>query len=104
MVILDLALPKTGNLDLCRRIRKHEQGEDVLILVLTGESSPDSILETLEAGADDYLTKPVDTALFGLRLSVAERELNRRAGYAPNVSVPPPRMRKSDPCWPTSMK
>ena len=81
LVILDLALPKTGNLDLCRRIRKHEQGEDVLILVLTGESSPDSILETLEAGADDYLTKPVDTALFGLRLSVAERELNRRAGY-----------------------
>ena len=81
LVVLDLALPETGNLDLCKRIRQHERGGDVVVIILADEGDPDVILKTLEAGADDYLTKPVDLPLFKLRLAVAERELNRRAEH-----------------------
>ena len=81
LVLLDLALPKKGNLDLCRRIRQHAGGGDVVVIILTAEGDPDAILKTLEAGADDYLTKPVDLPLFNLRIAVAERDLNRRTEH-----------------------
>ena len=81
IVVLDLARPQKENSELCRHIREHEKGEDAFILVVTSESDPDAILETMETEADDYLTKPVDPALFRLRVAMAEREVNRRASH-----------------------
>jgi PAS domain S-box-containing protein len=79
LVVLDLMLPGADGLELCRRIRAHPAGIDAVILVITGKRDPDVLQSTLDAGADDYVSKPVDVPLLHVRLAVAERELHRYA-------------------------
>ncbi|CAN5274962.1 response regulator transcription factor [soil metagenome] len=78
LVVLDLRLPGMpgGGIDLCRRIR--EMSPDVPILMLTAIDSPASKVRGLDAGADDYLTKPFHIA----ELLARVRALLRRAPRA----------------------
>ncbi|MCB1104733.1 MAG: response regulator transcription factor [Cephaloticoccus sp.] len=55
-LILDLRLPRLSGLELCRRLRS--KGSRLPILMLTASDTTDAIVEGLDAGADDYLTKP----------------------------------------------
>ena len=56
LVILDVLLPRINGLELCRRLR--EFGATVPILMLTARGGLDQRVEGLDAGADDYLSKP----------------------------------------------
>ena len=75
LVTVDMRLPglNGGGLDVCRRIR--ELSKDVPILMLTAIDSPPVIVQSLDAGADDYLTKPFHIA----ELLARVRALLRRA-------------------------
>src|SRR5262249_12145809 len=55
-LLLDLMLPKLGGLDVLTQIRQRRQSMPVL--VLTARDDKESVVELLNAGADDYLTKP----------------------------------------------
>ncbi|PYX18381.1 MAG: hypothetical protein DMG87_14700 [Acidobacteria bacterium] len=57
-VLLDLMLPKLDGMQVLRRIR--ESGQHTPVLVLTARDDKESIVALLNAGADDYLTKPFD--------------------------------------------
>src|SRR5436853_5464256 len=57
-VLLDLMLPKLDGMQVLRRIR--ESGQDTPVLVPTVRDDKESIVALLNAGADDYLTKPFD--------------------------------------------
>jgi len=74
LIILDIMLPGKDGMSICRAIRK--KGGQVPILMLTALDSVDQRIEGLDAGADDYLTKPFD---FGELLARA-RALTRRKG------------------------
>jgi two-component system copper resistance phosphate regulon response regulator CusR len=56
LVILDVLLPRINGLDLCRQLR--EFGSAVPVLMLTARGGLDQRVEGLDAGADDYLSKP----------------------------------------------
>lgn len=56
LIILDIILPGSNGLDVCRHIRKRNSG--VPILMLTALGTTDDIITVLDAGADDYLIKP----------------------------------------------
>lgn len=72
LIVLDLMLPNTNGLDLCRLLRR--QGNNVPILMLSAKGTETDRVVGLEVGADDYLTKP-----FGMRELVARiRALLRR--------------------------
>lgn len=73
-IILDVVLPVRDGLEVCREIRK--KGNHVPILMLTARDSVDDKITGLDAGADDYLTKPFD---FG-ELLARIRALVRRRG------------------------
>ena len=75
LVIADLALPKHDGLELCRRIREGPDGDQPVIVIVTGDDGPDVLERIVEAGASDYLLKPVDVALFSVRLALAENEV-----------------------------
>lgn len=58
LIVLDLMLPKLDGLSVLRDIRRRK--DDVPVLVLTARSEVDSTIKLLNAGADDYLSKPFD--------------------------------------------
>ena len=75
-LILDWMLPGKSGVDLCRQLRASPQGEELFILLVTARDDPSDLEQALEAGANDYLTKPLDAARLNVRLSVAERRIH----------------------------
>jgi two-component system OmpR family response regulator len=81
LVILDLYLPDMQGIMICKKLRK--MGHQMPILIVTGEQKPTTIVELLDAGADDYLKKPFVVAELKARI----RALGRRY----QGITPPPR-------------
>jgi DNA-binding response OmpR family regulator len=80
-VVLDLGLPKRSGLDLLRGWRL--RGRTVLVLIITARDRIADRIAGLDAGADDYLVKPVDVDELAARLRALAR---RRAGQsAPRI-------------------
>lgn len=76
IVITDWVMPEMDGSELCRAIRQHDFGGYIYLILLTAKDSKTDIIEGLKAGADDYLTKPVDDAELIARLTTAERIIN----------------------------
>ena len=70
VVVLDLGLPDLDGVDVCRRLREWSK---VPILVLSAADAEDRKVAALDAGADDYVTKPFGMAELEARLRVALR-------------------------------
>ncbi|MBN2079413.1 MAG: SpoIIE family protein phosphatase [Spirochaetes bacterium] len=60
LVLLDVMLPRLSGYEVCRRIRESHSLQDLPILMLTAKNKPGDVVYGLEAGANDYLAKPVD--------------------------------------------
>ena len=67
-IVSDIVMPKLNGIELCRQIRAHES--NVPILLLTALDSKKDVIEGLDAGADDYLTKPFNFGELLARLRV----------------------------------
>src|SRR3954467_6141147 len=74
-LILDWMLPGKSGVDLCRELRSTHNGDEMFILLVTARADTEDLEQALEAGASDYLTKPLDIALLNVRISVAERQI-----------------------------
>src|SRR5438046_8587127 len=74
-LILDWMLPGKSGVDLCRELRAGPDGDEFFILLVTARDDTQDLEQALEAGANDYLTKPLDPELLNIRLSVAERRI-----------------------------
>jgi DNA-binding response OmpR family regulator len=81
LVVLDLGLPYIDGLEVCRRIRA--DGRSVPVLILTGRSDEGDLVVGLDAGADDYVTKPFRLA----ELLARVRALLRRHPIDPGGSA-----------------
>jgi DNA-binding response OmpR family regulator len=62
LVVLDLMLPGVNGFDVCRQIRADQNLAGTKILAVTGYDTPENLRRIMEAGADMYMTKPMDTA------------------------------------------
>jgi len=82
VIILDLGLPKLSGLELLRNIR--EKGLATPVLILTARESVEDRVKGLDAGADDYLTKPFDLEEVRARLQALHRRSTGRAD--PNLT------------------
>lgn len=83
VVISDWMMPKMDGLELCRRVRNLERERYTFFIVLTALTGKERLLEGLRAGADEYLTKPLDREQLQARLAVASRitALHHRVSY-----------------------
>src|SRR5919197_376465 len=74
-LILDWMLPGKSGLDLCRELRAQPNCDEMFILLVTARANAEDLEQALAAGANDYLTKPLDPRRLNVRLSVAERQI-----------------------------
>jgi two-component system phosphate regulon response regulator PhoB len=68
LFLLDRLLPGTNGLEICKFLRMYKETKHKPILMLTALTSPDQIIEGLDAGADDYVTKPFDIEILMARV------------------------------------
>ena len=83
IVLLDVMMPGLDGFAACREIRKLPGGSHVPIIMMTGRDDVDSIHRSYEAGATDFITKPINWVMLGyrvahlLRASLMYHELHR---------------------------
>lgn len=82
VVVTDWMMPGMDGLTLCRAIRARETELYTYIVLLTSQGSRQDVLTGLEAGADDYVTKPLDPFVMHARLLVALRVTTLHADLA----------------------
>jgi predicted signal transduction protein with EAL and GGDEF domain len=75
LALLDWLMPELNGVEVCRAIRRHSEHPYAYIILLTGKSSKVDVVTGLEAGADDYITKPCDAEELKARLRCGERIL-----------------------------
>ncbi len=92
LAIVDWMMPKLDGIELCRRIRATPPPAPVYVILLTARTERQDLVAGLEAGADDYLTKPFDPDELRARIHVGQRTLalianiNRLNGLLPICS------------------
>jgi DNA-binding response OmpR family regulator len=85
LAILDWSMPGQDGLELCRRVRALPPRRLVYVILLTGRSAREDVLRGLEAGADDYITKPCDHDELYARIQVGMRMLRLQQNLADRV-------------------
>ncbi len=76
IVVCDWMMPGMSGPELCRAVRSATLGRYVYIILLTSRSDRADLVDGLSAGADDFLSKPLDAKVLRARLQVAERILD----------------------------
>ncbi|WP_067868020.1 phosphate regulon transcriptional regulator PhoB [Neptuniibacter marinus] len=86
MVLLDWMMPGTSGIEFARRLRKDETTADLPIIMLTAKGDEDYKIKGLEAGVDDYITKPFSPRELVARLKAVLRRTTPK-GIEEPVSV-----------------
>jgi len=93
LAILDVMMPEIDGIELCRRARQLERAIPTYIILLTASTTKEQVVAGLDAGADDYMTKPFDhdelrarvqagARIVELQMSLAERLREREEALA----------------------
>lgn len=77
LILLDIMMPKMDGVETCRRIKEITKLKDVFIIFLTARSEEYSEVAAFDAGADDYLTKPIKPRALMSRVSAFSGEIQR---------------------------
>lgn len=69
LILLDLRMPGIDGYSLCKKIREEPDTRDIPVIILSGVSEVDARINTIELGADDYITKPFDVRELRARIN-----------------------------------
>lgn len=83
LAILDWMMPGMGGVEICRRVR--ELGRPTYVILLTARTGSEDIVEGLEAGADDYVTKPFNREELRARVQGGRRIVELQRSLAERV-------------------
>jgi sigma-B regulation protein RsbU (phosphoserine phosphatase) len=85
LAILDWMMPGMDGVEICRRLRSRPERSPVYLILLTAKGDREDIVEGLQAGADDYITKPFDRDELRARLQVGVRVVELQRSLAERV-------------------
>jgi DNA-binding response OmpR family regulator len=87
LAILDWVMPGMSGPDVCRELRTHRQTAGTYVILLTARNSAADIVAGLRAGADDYVTKPVQAEELRARVQLGCRIIELRAALKREVGA-----------------
>ena len=76
LMLLDLMLPGIDGLEICKRLKNDEKTRDIPIIMLTARGEERDVVQGLEMGADDYVTKPFSIKVLLARIQTVLRRKN----------------------------
>lgn len=76
-ILLDLNLPDIDGFELCKRMKMEPRSRNIPILVMTGLGEPGFEIMAIEAGADDFIAKPIDPLVLDARIQMVVRRMRR---------------------------
>lgn len=82
LILLDVVMPGMDGFEVCRRLRQTPAGAGLPIIMLTSEATLNDKKRGFEAGADDYLLKPVEATELQMRVAAQLRRVQRAGGAA----------------------
>ncbi len=80
LIILDILMPYKSGIEVCELLRSNNLFENTLIILLTALNDDSSHIKGLEAGADDYITKPISPKVLVSRVNAILRRVNKEDG------------------------
>jgi PleD family two-component response regulator len=87
LILLDIMMPRISGFEVCKRLRADEATRDIAVLMITALDQPSDVDRAVEAGTDDFLTKPINKAELLLRVRSllqsrqTKRDLDRALAY-----------------------
>jgi two-component system alkaline phosphatase synthesis response regulator PhoP len=87
LILLDVMMPRLSGFEVCKRVRGELGTRDIAVLMVTALDQPSDIEKAVEAGADDFLSKPINKTELLLRVRSMlrsrhnKRELDRALAY-----------------------
>ncbi len=87
IVVSDWMMPELDGLELCRKIREQASAHYTYLILISAQDSQADIVQGLESGVDDYITKPIDMDAFRARIEIGcrivrlERSLNAKIEF-----------------------
>ena len=91
LILLDVMMPRISGFEVCKRIRSSPATRDISILMITALDQPSDIERAVEAGTDDFVSKPISKVALLLRVRAMlrarqyKRELERALAYIETV-------------------
>jgi DNA-binding response OmpR family regulator len=91
LILLDVMMPRISGFEVCKRLRGDAATRDIAILMITALDQPSDIERAVEAGTDDFLSKPINKTELLLRVRSLlrsrqnKRELDRALAYIESV-------------------
>ncbi len=73
IILLDWMMPGMHGPEICKKLRTENRVEYQYVIMLTGRTSREDLIEALESGADDFINKPVNTTELRMRIRAGER-------------------------------
>lgn len=86
IAVLDWVMPGLHGVEICRKIKKQKEPNPPYLIILTGKACKEDIVEGLESGGDDYITKPFDENELRARIRVAVRMVEIQENLNQNVN------------------
>src|SRR5690348_14554377 len=79
LILLDIMMPKISGFEVCKRLRADPATRDIFVLMITGLDQPSDMDKAVDAGTDDFVTKPIKKPELLLRVrSLLEAKKNKR--------------------------
>ena len=90
LILLDIMMPKLDGIEVCKRVKADAALPFTPIILVTAKADSGDVVEGLDAGADEYLTKPVDQKALVARVKALLRIKERHDAGAPPAKPAPP--------------